>query len=176
MTNDWVEGSLAESKVARTLDIYISGSLPCGHTVLSRAIADGEIFARYRGETEPRPALHWASLAEEQMQFSGDHEWYSIPTRHLEVRRDMLHLWVKEHESSLPRPHRPAGTGLHQADEPFVLRIISLMANNEGMSSSGAALRVVGDGSGVPGAGTPESKVSRLVRRIKKRLAENNGA
>lgn len=170
MKDDWVEASLAELKVARTMDIYIMGAVPCGHTVLSRAIADGEIFARYRGETKPRPSSHWASVAEEQMQFTGDREWYSIPTRDLEVSRDMLHRWVKKHESSVPRPHRPKGTGKQATDSSLVQRMHALIIAGKANSRTDAASQILKEDGDNHGASFEASQ-----RRLRDRYTATYG-
>jgi hypothetical protein len=77
-------------------------------------------------------------------------------------RKHLMNLWP----SGSGSPHRPKGSGLQRADAPYIDQMAALV-NEDGLSATAAAQRIVGDGSGVPGAGTPESKVRRLVTRFK---------
>jgi hypothetical protein len=67
----------------------------------------------------------------------------------------------------LQRPQRPPGTGLAAKDKPLVARMQKLISENA-ISPTAAAWEVVGaDGKGASGGGTPDSKVTRLVNRLK---------
>jgi hypothetical protein len=64
-------------------------------------------------------------------------------------------------------PHRPPGRGLQKADYPLVNEMHSLLLEGVVSSPTQAARSLV---SRAAGYGTPESKISRLVARHKKRF------
>jgi hypothetical protein len=62
---------------------------------------------------------------------------------------------------------RPKGTGLEAADESVITKILKLIAEKR-ISDTAATWEVIGrDGAGALGSGSPESKVKRLVDRLK---------
>ncbi|WLB77146.1 hypothetical protein [Bradyrhizobium elkanii] len=69
-------------------------------------------------------------------------------------------------------PSRPPDTGYSKLDEPFLEKMRPLVQT--GFTVTKAAQHVAGDGTLLAGAGTLESKLSRLVRAYKQR-AERNG-
>lgn len=95
---------------------------------------------------------------------TGDH---SAPFDHTYLddvvfsRKHLMALWP----DGSGAPHRPKGSGLERADAAIIERMVPLV--NAGLSPTAAAKQVVGNGERAPGAGTPESKVNRLVKRFK---------
>jgi hypothetical protein len=78
-------------------------------------------------------------------------------------RRIIDELWPT---SELKRHGRPPDTSMAKADAPHLKSMSKLV--EEGLTPTAAARKVVRqDGSGVPGAADPESKVRRLVGRFK---------
>lgn len=67
------------------------------------------------------------------------------------------------------KAHRPKGTGYEHSDLLIVEKALGLLDAGHASSATDAVRQVVGlDASGAKGSGTPESKVTRLVRLLKK--------
>jgi len=68
---------------------------------------------------------------------------------------------------------RPIGTSYQELDKPLVKQMHELQRTGRAKSPTDAAWKVIGrDGQGAEGIGTPESKITRLVRLAKR--TENN--
>jgi hypothetical protein len=90
-----------------------------------------------------------------------------------EIEFSRKHLFQEWPESDKrDKPHRPAGTSMQRADEPFLVQMEAAI-EAQGITPSAAAWKIIGkDGRGVPGVAEPESKVRRLVARFKERNGE----
>lgn len=78
---------------------------------------------------------------------------------------DVERLWPVGKTKMIPK--RPVGTGLQDADLPLIDQMHAYMIEKNIRSPTDAANKLFNRGVNIPGAGKPESKVSRLVRRYK---------
>jgi hypothetical protein len=94
-----------------------------------------------------------------------------------EKKDQVLQFLPTDETKAKQLPHRPIGTSMGKADAPYLEKMRPLV--EAGRSPHAAAKEVVGDGSAVPGAGTPDSKIRRLTQGYKnytaRRITENNG-
>ena len=81
---------------------------------------------------------------------------------------DLARIW----KNSIPakRGHRPKGTGLEASDAPLLKKMHELIKDGTATSPTGAARAVLNDIPSTSG-GSPESQISRLVRRYKTKYA-----
>jgi hypothetical protein len=83
----------------------------------------------------------------------------------LTCARDLLDVWIGELSGTVATG-RPKGTGYAIKDEPLVVKMLEMRDDGRAKSLTEAAKMVIGrNGSGALGIGSPEAKISRLVKR-----------
>jgi hypothetical protein len=83
---------------------------------------------------------------------------------HVEINIPSVLGWLEGRR----KPCRPRDTGYQKADAPFVDEMARLLRKMQASNPTDAAWQVIKrGGSRVPGGGTDDSKVSRLVKRFK---------
>jgi hypothetical protein len=168
----WGNEGPARGIIARTLN-YDSPTAREAFETLYSALRDGDIEARVlllnadgslSEKWDAIPRSYWSRYWKPEISMELFNELLDHPDGLVEIDLIGLTRWLEGRR----KPHRPRGTGMAGADASFVAEMIRLVQAGQASTPTDAAQQII-KRSRVPGGGTEESKVRRLVRRYKAR-------